>query len=491
MSDQQGAGGPTGVDPGSVVPEAVVRPASSAGDPPDDAALLAAHVAGDPDAFGELVRRHRDRLWAVAVRTTGDPEDASDALQDALVSAYRNAGSFRGDAAVTTWLHRIVVNACLDRMRRRKARPTVPLPEEDGETGRRGVADPRDDLDRLELRMEIDLALRALPDDQRSAVVLVDVEGHVGGRGGRAPRHPRGHGEEPVLARTGPPGGRAARGAEPRRVRRRHTRASTARSGARKPDERRRTRTTGGDPMTDRTPDGVADTPGPDATPEQDSDVRALLAFLRDEPMEMPRRWPPGSRPSSRRNGVRRAPPGPPPRRRPTARTRIVAAQLAPVTVLPTASSRRGSSTRTFAIVAGLAAAVVVVVGGVSIVRGMGSSASLTSDGAASSVAGAPAAGQDATRPAAHGQRRDLHPGRAARSGQRPGDRSLRKITVGRLRRGRRPLEPAPALRRAAPVTLGLGVLLARLAPTAAAALADAAVSPEKVQACVEHAHRR
>ena len=142
-----------------------------------DAALLAAHVAGDPDAFGEIVRRHRDRLWSVALRTTGDPEEASDALQDALVSAYRNAGSFRGEAAVTTWLHRVVVNACLDRMRRRRARPTVPLPEEDRESGRRGLPDPRDDLDRLELRMEIERALRALPDDQRSAIVLVDVEG--------------------------------------------------------------------------------------------------------------------------------------------------------------------------------------------------------------------------------------------------------------------------------------------------------------------------
>jgi RNA polymerase sigma-70 factor (ECF subfamily) len=145
--------------------------------PDSDADLLAAHVAGDPGAFGEIVRRHRDRLWAVALRTTGDPEDAADALQDAFVSAYRNAGSFRGESAVTTWLHRIVVNACLDRLRRRRARPTVPLPEEDGASGHRGIADPRDDLDRLELRMEIDRALRALPDDQRAAIVLVDVEG--------------------------------------------------------------------------------------------------------------------------------------------------------------------------------------------------------------------------------------------------------------------------------------------------------------------------
>jgi len=143
----------------------------------DDRALVAAHVAGDPEAFGELVRRHRDRLWAVALRTTSDPEEAADALQDAFISAYRNAASYRGEAAVTTWLHRVVVNACLDRMRRRKARPTVALPDEDPDSGPRAVPDPRDDMDRLELRMEIDKALRALPVDQRSAIVLVDIEG--------------------------------------------------------------------------------------------------------------------------------------------------------------------------------------------------------------------------------------------------------------------------------------------------------------------------
>src|SRR4051795_6340329 len=91
-----------------------------------DQDLLALHVDGDPDAFGELVRRHRDRLWAVAVRTLGDREEAADALQDALLSAFRagRGAAFRGDAAPTTWLHRIVVNACLDRVRRRAARPT-------------------------------------------------------------------------------------------------------------------------------------------------------------------------------------------------------------------------------------------------------------------------------------------------------------------------------------------------------------------------------
>ncbi len=150
-----------------------------------DAELLAAHCAGDPDAFSELVKRHRDRLWAVAMRTTGDPEEAADAVQDALISAYRRADQFRGDSAVTTWLHRIVVNASLDRMRRRAVRPWVPLPEESGESGHRAVladeaalVDPRDAMEARETSLEIQAALAELPPDQRAAVVLVDLEGY-------------------------------------------------------------------------------------------------------------------------------------------------------------------------------------------------------------------------------------------------------------------------------------------------------------------------
>ncbi|MDX6348245.1 MAG: polymerase sigma-70 factor, subfamily, partial [Streptomyces sp.] len=95
-----------------------------------DSDLLARHVAGDPDAFGELVRRHRDRLWAVALRTLGDREEAADAVQDALVSAFRAAHTFRGQSAVTTWLHRITVNACLDRARKAASRRTSSVVDE-------------------------------------------------------------------------------------------------------------------------------------------------------------------------------------------------------------------------------------------------------------------------------------------------------------------------------------------------------------------------
>lgn len=143
-----------------------------------DRELLADHVAGDPTAFEILFGRHRDRLWAVALRTTSDPEEASDGLQDAMISAFRNAASYRGEAAVTTWLHRVVVNACLDRLRRKRARPTVPLPGTDADTGRDNLADPRDDIGSLELGIEIEKALANLPPDQRAAIVLVDVEGY-------------------------------------------------------------------------------------------------------------------------------------------------------------------------------------------------------------------------------------------------------------------------------------------------------------------------
>ena len=142
-----------------------------------DAELIGAHVSGDPDAFSELVRRHRDRLWHVAMRTTGDPEEASDALQDALISAFRRADQFRGDSAVTTWLHRIVVNASLDRMRRRAVRHSQPLPDDDDSLPGAVVADPLDAMDRSDTRMVITEALAELPTDQREAILLVDVEG--------------------------------------------------------------------------------------------------------------------------------------------------------------------------------------------------------------------------------------------------------------------------------------------------------------------------
>ena len=146
----------------------------------DDAAdleCLRRHLAGDREAFGELLARHRGRMWAVALRTAGNQEDAADALQDAALSAFKAAGSFRQDAAVGTWLYRITVNACLDRLRRQAARPTVHYPDPDSPVWRQATADPTDMAEQRELRLVLEQALAQLPVDQRAAVVLVDVQG--------------------------------------------------------------------------------------------------------------------------------------------------------------------------------------------------------------------------------------------------------------------------------------------------------------------------
>jgi RNA polymerase sigma-70 factor (ECF subfamily) len=146
---------------------------------PADADLLRAHVDGDPDAFTELVRRHRDRLWAVALRTIGDREEAADAVQDALLSAHRAAARFRGDSQVTTWLHRIVVNACLDRIRKRQAHPTVPLPDgSHSDDSRAAAPEPAAPAHDHDTALVVRQALAALPAEQRAALVLVDVQGY-------------------------------------------------------------------------------------------------------------------------------------------------------------------------------------------------------------------------------------------------------------------------------------------------------------------------
>ncbi len=158
---------------------------SPGADERSDADLLAAHVAGEHTAFGVLFSRHRDRLWAVALRTMGNPDDAADGLQDGMVAAYRRAASFRGEAQVTTWLHRVVVNACLDRLRAMKVRRAEPLPDDLEEYGGRGSLssateddDPADLSVRAERTRLVVEALRTLPADQRAAIVLVDLEGY-------------------------------------------------------------------------------------------------------------------------------------------------------------------------------------------------------------------------------------------------------------------------------------------------------------------------
>jgi RNA polymerase sigma-70 factor, ECF subfamily len=126
-----------------------------------------------------LFGRHRDRLWAVAVHTLGDPEEAADALQDAMIAAFRRADSFRADSRVTTWLHRIVVNSALDRLRRRAARPVAACQDENAldalANAGRPAADPSGSSDTA---IDVRAALQQLVPEQQAALVLLDMLGY-------------------------------------------------------------------------------------------------------------------------------------------------------------------------------------------------------------------------------------------------------------------------------------------------------------------------
>jgi RNA polymerase sigma-70 factor (ECF subfamily) len=135
-----------------------------------DAELLAAHVAGDRYAFEELFLRHQRQLYRLARLTSRTGEDAADALQDAMLSAHRSAAAFRNDAAVSSWLYRIVVNACLDRLRRNKNHLAVRL-EDDAYP----MSDP---TPRTDTAVVVQRALMRLPVEQRAAVVAVDMQGY-------------------------------------------------------------------------------------------------------------------------------------------------------------------------------------------------------------------------------------------------------------------------------------------------------------------------
>lgn len=132
-------------------------------DEPDDAALLRRAREGSEQAFADLVTRHRRRAWAVCLRITGNPDDAEDALQEALTAAWQHLDRFRGDARFSTWLHTIASNAALGVIRRRRDTPVDEVPERDHG---RDVADRVADVDRVRT------ALLKLPEDFRQALVL-------------------------------------------------------------------------------------------------------------------------------------------------------------------------------------------------------------------------------------------------------------------------------------------------------------------------------
>jgi RNA polymerase sigma-70 factor, ECF subfamily len=150
----------------------------------DENELIKSAQDGDFTAFNRLVISYQDIAFNVAFRIVGDPDSASDATQDAFISAYKHLGSFRG-GSFKAWILRIVTNACYDELRRRKRRPTTPLEplnaeqeeiespiwlKDPGET-------PEEQAERMDLSQAIQHCLNDLSEDFRTVVVLVDVQG--------------------------------------------------------------------------------------------------------------------------------------------------------------------------------------------------------------------------------------------------------------------------------------------------------------------------
>ena len=145
-----------------------------------DLILLERARDGDLDAFNDLVMLYQDQLFALVVRMVPDRDQASDCVQEAFFSAFRNLTSFRG-GSVKSWLNRICVNAAMDTQRARKRRPVQPYPELDDESWQPPAgteADPERTAMLAERTRALSGALAGITDDQRAAIVLYDVEGY-------------------------------------------------------------------------------------------------------------------------------------------------------------------------------------------------------------------------------------------------------------------------------------------------------------------------
>ena len=145
-----------------------------------DLILIERARSGDLDAFNDLVVLYQDSMFALVVRMVPDRDQASDAVQEAFFSAYRNLAGFRG-GSVKSWLNRICVNAAMDQQRARKRRPVQPYPEFEDDSWQ-PPSGPEDDPERTAVHAErsraIAAALTLITDDQRAAIVLYDIEGY-------------------------------------------------------------------------------------------------------------------------------------------------------------------------------------------------------------------------------------------------------------------------------------------------------------------------
>jgi RNA polymerase sigma-70 factor (ECF subfamily) len=141
-----------------------------------DEDLVRRFLDGDPQAFAVLVDRHSARVFNVALRVLGDPDDARDATQDAFLTVVRKAKQFRGEAAFSTWLHRITVNACYDILRKRRRQPMLRRVDDED----RAVPDigppVADHAEAAAGTIDVARALQQIPDEYRIVLVLADVQ---------------------------------------------------------------------------------------------------------------------------------------------------------------------------------------------------------------------------------------------------------------------------------------------------------------------------
>src|SRR6185369_6972835 len=145
-----------------------------------DLILLNRAREGDLDAFNDLVVVYQDMLFALVVRMVPDRDQASDAVQEAFFSAYRNMEGFRG-GSVRSWLSRIAINAAMDAQRLKKRRPADPYPELEDDTWQPPAdpsADPVSTAMTAERHRALNRALSQVTEDQRAAIVLYDIEGY-------------------------------------------------------------------------------------------------------------------------------------------------------------------------------------------------------------------------------------------------------------------------------------------------------------------------
>jgi len=145
-----------------------------------DEKLVELAVSQDPEAFGEIVRRWERKIFALCFGMLGREDDARDAAQEAFIAAYRNLANFRGEAKVSSWLHRIAVNQCLTIKRRAKTRSEEFFDDDDGSEERTFIAplhnSPSRQAEQFERLKLVRTAVSSLPTDLKQVIVMKEFE---------------------------------------------------------------------------------------------------------------------------------------------------------------------------------------------------------------------------------------------------------------------------------------------------------------------------